>query len=131
MKEEEKDIKITEINYIPVIYKMFDEIIVNARDQRERLKDIKDSQPVTEIKVTINEETGEIETVEITENVITQTAIEPLEATVEVTETDPETMEPTTTTVRNPLIVKDEEERAAAQAVIDATPQSVIDAINS
>jgi len=29
------------------------------------------------------------------------------------------------------LIVKDEEERAAAQAVIDATPQAVIDALNS
>ena len=30
-----------EIEHIPVIYKMFDEIIVNARDQRERLKDRK------------------------------------------------------------------------------------------
>jgi len=63
--------------------------------------------------------------------VITQTAIEPLEATVEVTEYDEETMESTTTTVPNPLIVKDEEERAAAQAVIDATPQEVIDAVNA
>jgi len=40
-------------------------------------------------------------------------------------------MESTTTTVPNPLIVKDEEERAAAQAVIDATPQEVIDAVNA
>ena len=86
---------------------------------------------VIETKEVFNEETGELETVEITENVITQTAIEPLEATVEVTETDEETMESTTTTVPNPLIVKDEEERAAAQAVVDATPQAVIDAINS
>ena len=86
---------------------------------------------VVETKEVFNEETGEIESVEITENVITQTAIEPLEATVEVTETNEETMESTTTTVRNPLIVKDEEERAAAQAVVDATPQAVIDAINS
>ena len=78
-----------------------------------------------------NEETGEIETNEITEEVITQTAIEPLEEFVEVTTTDPETMESTTETVRNPLIVKDEEERAAAQAVVDATPQAVIDAINN
>ena len=78
-----------------------------------------------------NEETGEFETNEITEEVITQTAIEPLEEFVEVTTTDPETMESTTETVRNPLVVNDEEERAAAQAVVDATPQAVIDAINT
>ena len=78
-----------------------------------------------------NEETGEFETNEITEEVITQTAIEPLEEFVEVTTTDPETMESTTETVRNPLVVNDEEERAAAQSVVDATPQAVIDAINN
>ena len=78
-----------------------------------------------------NEETGEVETNEITEEVITQTAIEPLEEFVEVTTTDPETLEETTESVRNPLVVKDEEERATAQAVVDATPQAVIDAINS
>ena len=86
---------------------------------------------VIETKEVFNEETGELKTVEITENVITQTAIEPLEATVEVTETDEETMESTTTTVRNPLIVRDEEERAAAQAVVDATPEAVIESVNS
>lgn len=67
----------------------------------------------------------------IEDDVVTQTAIDPLEATVEVTTTNPETLEVTTETVRNPLIVKDEEERAAAQAVVDATPQSVIDSINT
>ena len=86
---------------------------------------------VVETREVWNEESEEYETVNITENVITQTAIEPLEATVEFTEYDPETMESTTTTVPNPLIVKDEEERAAAQAVVDATPQAVIDAINN
>ena len=86
---------------------------------------------VIETKEVFNEETGELETVEITENVITQTEIEPLEQTVEVTEFNPETMESTTSTVRNPLIVKDEEERASAQAVVNATPQPVIDSINS
>ena len=79
----------------------------------------------------LNEETGEIETVNVTENVVIQTAIEPLEENIEVTTTDPETLEVTTESVRNPLIVKDEEERAAAQAIVDATPQSVIDAINN
>ena len=86
---------------------------------------------VIETKEVFNEETGELETVEITENVITQTAIEPLEEFIEVTTTDPETIESTTESVRNPLVVKDEEERAAAQAVVDAIPQAVIDAINT
>ena len=64
-------------------------------------------------------------------DVVTQTAIEPLESTIEVSTTNPETMEVTTETVPNPAIVKDEEERAAAQSVVDATPQSVIDSINN
>jgi len=54
MKEGEKKITLSETEYIPVIYKMFDEIIVNARDQRERLKDRKGSVQLTEIKVTID-----------------------------------------------------------------------------
>ena len=86
---------------------------------------------IIETKEVWNEETREMETVNITQNVVTQTAIEPLEETVEVTEFNPETMESTTSTVRNPLIVKDEEERASAQAVVNATPQPVIDSINS
>ena len=82
---------------------------------------------VVETKKVFNEETGELETVNVTENVVTQTAIEPLEATVEVYNIETETTE----SVRNPLIVRDEEERAAAQAIVDATPQSVIDSLNS
>ena len=58
-------------------------------------------------------------------------ASEDIPETVEITTTDPETMESTTETVRNPLIVKDEEERAAAQAVVDATSQAVIDAVSA
>jgi hypothetical protein len=85
---------------------------------------------VVETREVWNEESEEYETVNITENVITQTAIEPLEATVEVTEYDEETMESTTTTVPNPLIVKMRKKEHAAQAVVDATPQAVIDAIN-
>tara|TARA_Y100000590_G_scaffold411507_1_gene505627 strand:- start:1127 stop:4474 length:3348 start_codon:yes stop_codon:yes gene_type:complete len=49
-----------EIEHIPVIYKMFDEIIVNARDQRERLKDRKGATSLTEIRININYETGMI-----------------------------------------------------------------------
>jgi len=58
-------------------------------------------------------------------------ASDDIPATVEVSTTNPETMEVTTETVPNPIIVKDEEERAAAQSVVDATPQSVIDSINN
>ena len=63
---------------------------------------------------------------EVMESVLVQTAIEPLEDTVEklVYSDDPD-VEPTTETVSNPLIVADTEERAAAQAVIDGTPESV------
>ncbi len=84
---------------------------------------------VVETKEVFNEETGEIETVVTTESVITQAAIPPLPPTIEVSEFDMETGETTTTVVPNPEILRDEEERAAAQAVIDATPQSVIDAV--
>jgi len=36
--------------------------------------------------------------------------------------------EPTEGTIENPLITTDNSERAAAQAVVDATPQAVVDA---
>jgi hypothetical protein len=84
---------------------------------------------VTEMQPTgeqvFNEETMEME--DVMHEVITVTAIDPVEATVEVTEYDEEG-NATTTTVENPLITTDTEERAAAQAVVDATPQAVIDA---
>ena len=57
-------------------------------------------------------------------------ASDDIPATIEVITTNPETMESTTETVANPVIVKDTEERAAAQAVVDATPQPVIDSLN-
>jgi hypothetical protein len=62
--------------------------------------------------------------------VITVTAIDPVEATVTQIEYDSD-MNPVEVEVENPLITKDNEERAAAQAVIDATPQAVIDEYNS
>ena len=64
---------------------------------------------------------------EVMESVLVQTAIDPLDATVEVTTHDVDGNE-TTETVANPMIVKDDEERAAAQAVVDGTPQAVKDA---
>jgi len=69
----------------------------------------------------MNMETGEMQ--DVTETFVIP-AIEPLEATVEVT-TQEEGEDPVTSTVANPLIVKDNEERAAAQSIIDATPSPV------
>ena len=110
--------------YVDAIERLSQYVLLEGRE--EVREDV-----VVETKEVVNEETGEIETVNVTEEVITQTAIEPLEEFVEVTTFNEETIESTTETVRNPLVVKDEEERAAAQAVIDATPQAVIDAINT
>jgi|TARA_B110001469_G_C9479314_1_gene240389 hypothetical protein len=69
-----------------------------------------------------NEETIEME--DVTETIVTP-AIDALEATVEETTYDFDTDTSTTATVANPVIVKDNEERAAAQAIIDATPVPV------
>jgi hypothetical protein len=76
-------------------------------------------------KQVFNEETGEME--DELEEIIVQTAIEPLEPTIEIIvydEEDPEA-EPTTETVSNPLIVQDDAERAEAQTVVDNTPDPV------
>ena len=54
-------------------------------------------------------------------------ASDDIPATVEVYNTETDSMD----TVSNPVIVKDSEERAAAQAVVDATPQPVIDSLNN
>lgn len=62
--------------------------------------------------------------------VITVTAIDPLPATVTQTQYDSDGTA-TEVEVTNPLITKDSEERAAAQAIVDATPQPVIDEYNS
>ena len=72
-----------------------------------------------------NEETGEMDAVMA--DVVTVTAIDALEATAEVTTYDDEEVA-TTATVENPLITQDNAERAAAQAIVDATPQAVKDA---
>ena len=55
----------------------------------------------------------------------TVVASEDIPATVEVYNSETDSMD----TVPNPVIVKDEQERASAQAVVDATPQPVIDSL--
>tara|TARA_R110002073_G_scaffold235_3_gene2848 strand:+ start:952 stop:1479 length:528 start_codon:yes stop_codon:yes gene_type:complete len=74
----------------------------------------------------MNMETGEMQ--DVTETFVIP-AIPALEATVEIT-TQEMGEDPVTSTVANPLIVKDNEERASAQAIIDATPGPVKDHVN-
>lgn len=71
-----------------------------------------------------DEATGE----PVMETVVVQTAIDPLPAEIEQPVYDEATGEQTgTEMVPNPEIVRDDAERAAAQAVIDGTPQEVQD----
>lgn len=91
-------------------------------DGREELTEM---QPTGE--QTFNEETGEMDVV--MHEVIVQSAIEPLDPTVEQTVySDDMDAEPTVEVVPNPLIVADDAERAEAQAVIDDTPVAVTEA---
>ena len=53
----ENKIEIKNIEYIPALYNIFNEILVNARDQVIRLNGVKDCNPVTAIKVTIDKDT--------------------------------------------------------------------------
>ena len=69
------------------------------------------------------------ELVDATETQITVTAIDPVEATVEQTTYDADGVA-TTVTVTNPIITADVAERATAQAIVDATPQAVINTYN-
>ena len=88
--------------------------------------EVREMQPTGE--QVFNEETMEME--DVMQEVITVRAIEPVEPTVTrlvYSEDDP-MAEPTEETIENPLITTDNAERAAAQAVVDATPQAVKDA---
>lgn len=79
--------------------------------------------------ITFGDVTLPVGEVEYAVEVIVQTAVEPLEPTVErIVYSDDFEAEPTVETIENPLITADNLERAAAQAVVDATPQLVKDA---
>jgi len=72
-----------------------------------------------------SEETEEMEDVMM--EVIVQTAIEPVEPTVtRLVYSDDIEAEPTEETIENPLITADVEERTAAQATVDTTPEEVV-----
>ena len=89
--------------------------------------EVREMQPTGE--QVFNEETMEME--DVMHEVITVTAIEPVEATVTrlVYPDDPMSdAEPTEETIENPLITTDVAERTAAQATVDATPAAVVEA---
>ena len=86
--------------------------------------EVTESQPTGQ--QVFNEDTMDM--VNVMHDVITVTAIEAVEATVEQTTHNMDTDTSTTTTITNPLITTDVAERAAAQATVDATPQPVKDA---
>ena len=86
-------------------------------------EEVREMQPTGE--QTFNEDTMKMD--DVMHEVIVQTTIEPLEPTIEQTVYSDEA-EPTVETVPNPLIVQDEAERATAQAVIDATPDEILEA---
>ena len=90
-------------------------VLANGRQE------VKEMQPTGE-KV-FNEETQEME--DVLAEVVVQTAIEPVAEFVEQTSYTEEG-ETVTESVRNPVVIKDEQERAEAQSVVDATPQEVI-----
>jgi hypothetical protein len=88
--------------------------------------EVREMQPTGE--QVFNEETMEME--DVMHEVITVTAIEPVEATVtRMVYSDDMDAEPTEETIENPLITADVAERAEAQATVDATPQPVKDAV--
>lgn len=88
---------------------------------------------VTEMQATgeqvYNEETFEMD--DVMASVVTVSAIDALDATVDVTTYDFDTDTSSTETVTNPLIVTDVSERTDAQAIVDATPSAVVDAYNA
>ena len=73
-----------------------------------------------------NEETMEMEMV--LEEVTTHAEIDPVPLTIQVSEMNNTTMEMITTTVDNPAVVQDLEQRAAAEAIQAATPPDVVTA---
>ena len=72
-----------------------------------------------------NEDTMEM--VDVMTDVITVTAVEPVEATVTrlVYDEDDHMAEPVEETIENPVITVDVSERDTAQATVNATPQAV------
>lgn len=115
---EPDDVRITRqtYEYKQAVKRLSQYVLLEGRPE------LREMQPTGE--QVFNEETGELE--DVLQEVVTQTAIEPLPEFVEQPVYDEMTGEQTgVETVRNPLVVQDEAERAAAQATIDDTPEEI------
>lgn len=99
--------------------------VANGREQVTEMQDSLDQLTDSDgLPITDSDGNPVYEQVEV----VTVTAIEPIEATVTQFDGFDSDGSEITSEVENPLITKDNEERAAAQAIIDATPQAVKDA---
>lgn len=97
-----------------------------ARIARYRLAD-------GQAEVTEQQETGEYDAQgqPIMESVVVSPAVDPLPAQIEEVTYDDDGQVSGVEMAPNPLIVADDAERAAAQAVVDATPQAVRDFVEA
>ena len=114
-------------NVINAANNLFNHQLANYRKAVARLAQYKVAEGRPEL--TEQQPTGQYddEGNEIMETVVVQTAIDPVEPTVEQPVYDEEGNQTGTEVVTNPLIVQDELEREDAQAVVDGTPQEVKD----
>jgi len=110
--------------------KLFNKQCRDYRDAKARLAQYVLAEGQEEVRETqetgtqiFNETTLEMEAQTV--EVIVKRRIDPVAATV--TELNKSVEPPVEETIENPLITKDNAERAAAQAIIDSTPQAVKD----
>ena len=108
-------------DYTVAIERLSQYVVADGREE------VVESRPTGE--QVFDEETEEM--VDVMHDVIVSMAIEPVEATItRLVPSDNIEEDATEETIENPLITQDNAERAEAQAIVDATPQSVIDTYN-
>ena len=114
--------------YIVAIARLDNYILADGRAEVTEMRDTTEYVVDEEGMIVLTDD----EPTYVQEEVITVSAVEPLEPTVEITVYDEDDMEaePTVETIENPEITQDNLERAEAQTVVDATPQAVVDAYN-
>ena len=108
-------------DYTVAIERLSQYVVADGREE------VVESRPTGE--QVFDEETEEM--VDVMHDVIVSMAIEPVEATItRLVPSDNIEEDATEETIENPLITQDNAERAEAQAIVDATLQSVIDTYN-
>ena len=116
-------------DYTTAVTRLAQYIVADGREEVTEMQDTTEQQ-VNDEGMPVYDDEGN--PVYVQQEVVVVTAIDPVEPTVERTVYSDDPMaEPTVETIENPLITQDNAERAEAQAVVDATPQPVIDEYNS